>query len=207
MSALTTPIDPLQWLPLARWIAWRYWRRHGAHSYLDVEDLVQEGAAVLVEATRGYDGRAEFRAYAARAIRNRLWDALDDARGPVRVPHATRHLARRVGAGALDPRSLTAERRACLAAARQIDEGAWDGHTGGTNDGPDPLEVAEAVEALGTLRARERDAVRAHLGLDGDPLSLREIGRRGGVSYPVARKYYERGIATLRARLGAEDVA
>ena len=61
------------------------------------------------------------------------------------------------------------------------------------------LDAAEATEALKELPAGEREALVARLW---GGLGFEEISRLSGVSLSTAYRNYQRGLATLRERLG-----
>jgi RNA polymerase primary sigma factor len=81
-------------------------------------------------------------------------------------------------------------------------------------DGPGPGEQAERCDAArgllarmaGRLDAREREILTLRFGLGGgEPLTLKEVGRRLGITREWVRKIEKRAVALLRD--GSEDAA
>jgi RNA polymerase sigma-B factor len=208
-----------QHLPLVRGLA----RRHvGAGETF--EDLVQVGALGLVAAARRYDpGRGvPFAAYATPTVDGELRRHLRDRAATIRVPRREQALA-----GAL--------RRAASSAAQQLgheasltDIAATAGLTlreaervlGGTaaatslatlDDEASTAATAEmeACErrvllgaALAALEPRERSALALRFGAE---LSLREVGRRLGLSEGQAARAVRRALETVRAALAPDE--
>ena len=64
---------------------------------------------------------------------------------------------------------------------------------------PDHSKIHQVRALPGSLNARERTILRARYGLDGDELSLREIGERIGLSGERVRQIETRALGKLRA--------
>lgn len=209
------PIDPLQWLALARKVA----RRFDAHTGpgLDRDDLRQEAYLALCTAARDYDGRIEFRKFAAVIIRIQLVNAADGEPRPLRLNRGVRRLLRALDEGRLAETDLSRRGRGCVADARralaagQIGEhttaaGSLDSIPGREDDPSRGLELAEALAALDSLPERQRIVIRTYLGLDGGGgLIFREVGAVVGLSRQSTMAIYARGMETLRQRLGAVE--
>ena len=84
-------------------------------------------------------------------------------------------------------------------------EGMRDDRAGDGNRGPDPsVERAETADDLrarmaARLDAREREIITLRFGLEGgEPMTLKEVGRRLGFTREWARKIELRAIAKLQ---------
>lgn len=208
-----------QHLPLVRGLA----RRHvGAGETF--EDLVQVGALGLVAAARRYDpGRGvPFSAYAAPTVDGELRRHLRDRASTIRVPRREQALA-----GALRRAAVsTAQRLGHEASLAEIADAAGltrreaERVLGGTAAAAslafldDEASVAASAEmeacerrvllrsALATLEPVERSALALRFGAE---LSLREVGRRLGLTPGQAARCVRRALEEVRSALDSDD--
>lgn len=195
---------------------------------LSVLDLIGEGNVGLVRAARrfspAYDVR--FITYAAWWIRRAIVEALARCGGPVRLPVRKARLAWQINrapaapapeAGAApEPDGLAAylgadraELEAILRARTpsvSIDEGpdAFDRLSLliGSDRGEEPWAAGERRAALGqalaSLSPREGQVLSLRFGLEGEPMSLEEIGRRFRLSRERIRQIEKAATGRLR---------
>ena len=195
---------------------------------LSILDLIGEGNVGLVRAARrfspAYDVR--FITYAAWWVRRGIVEALARCGGPVRLPVRKARLASQInrasaafapaeGAGpepdglAAYPPADRAELEAILRARAptvSLDEGpdASDRLSlliGGER-GEEPWAAAERRaalgQALGSLSRREEQVLGLRFGLEGEPMSLEEIGRRFRLSRERIRQIEQAATGRLR---------
>jgi RNA polymerase sigma-B factor len=208
-----------QHLPLARGLA----RRH-AGTGEPFEDLLQVGALGLVAAARRYDPDrgVPFAAYAAPTVDGELRRHLRDRTSTIRVPRREQALA-----GALRRAAVSTAQRlgheaslAEIAAAAGITRRDAERVLGGTAAAAsltsldDAASTAASAEmeacerrvllqaALAMLEPRERTALALRFGAE---LSLREVGRRLGVSQGQAARIVRRALQKVRTGLDSDD--
>lgn len=208
-----------QHLPLVRGLA----RRH-AGAGETFEDLVQVGALGLVAAACRFDPNrgVPFAAYATPTVDGELRRHLRDRASTIRVPRREQALAGDLRRAAV----ATAQRLGHDASLAEIADAAGLsrreaervlGRTAATSsltslDGepsPDASAAMEACErrvllraALATLEPRERSALALRFGAE---LSLREVGRRLGLSPGQAARAVRRAVEKVRAALGSDE--
>jgi RNA polymerase primary sigma factor len=68
----------------------------------------------------------------------------------------------------------------------------------------DAIETEQLLSLLSGLSERERKIVRARFGLDGEEESLRELGRRLGLSAERVRQLEQRALGKLATAVGAD---
>jgi RNA polymerase sigma-B factor len=208
-----------QHLPLARGLA----RRH-AGTGEPLEDLVQVGALGLVAAARRYDPArgVPFAAYAAPTVDGELRRHLRDRTSTIRVPRREQALA-----GALRHAAVSTAQRlgheaslAEIAAAAGVTRRDAERVLGGTAAAAsltaldDAASAAASAEmeacerrvllhtALAMLEPRERTALALRFGAE---LSLREVGRRLGMSQGQAARIVRRALAKVRTGLDSDE--
>jgi RNA polymerase sigma-B factor len=208
-----------QHLPLARGLA----RRH-AGAGETFEDLVQVGALGLVAAARRYDPDRgiPFAAYAAPTVDGELRRHLRDRAATIRVPRREQALAGALSRAAVSTAqqlgheaSLT-EIAAAAGVSRREAERVLGGTAGATSLTAldDEASVAATAEmeacerrvllgaALAALEPRERSALALRFGAE---LSLREVGRRLGMSQGQTARAVRRALEKVRTALEPDE--
>jgi RNA polymerase sigma-32 factor len=215
-------------LPFVFTVALEY-RRWG----IPLEDIVQEGSIGLLKAAERFDPgkgcrlityaaywiRAEIRDYVVRAYRIVRLGASKSERRALRHYRRTRERDPQALAAAS---GLTVERAEMLLpvlVARDVDLDASD-PTGGSSaserlahPGPSPEDevstireretMARALEvAVAELPERERTIIRTRW-LQDDPLTLKQVGHRYGISKERVRQLEERAKKRVRDRINA----
>lgn len=192
--------------------------------------MTHEGWFGLVRASELFDpARAvPFEKYAKRWIRARIQNAVRNQYGIVRVSLHVHRNYRRERAGTLDPIiDLTSEQRCCLDAGRPLlssrhqslanprfalhEESDQDdlltNPRFAVHDEPDQDDRDFLATAIAALPDQERDVIRLRYGLGCEPMTLRDIGVRLGMSYEWVRKLEIRAINRIRADHGIEAEA
>jgi len=214
-----------RFLPLARRLARRYWRRRD-----QIDDLMQVAAVGLVKAIDRFDHErgVAFSSYAVPTIQGELKRHLRDTRWALHVPQRMQERVLEVeraseGLRTQLGRSPTADEVAarvgvtvaCVAeaaeAATGLDTVSLDGQAGGNpGDGPDLwsvlsfederfdlVEYGATIEAaLAALPARERLILHLRFELD---LTQSEIAQRCGMSQMHVSRLLRRALGRLRA--------
>jgi RNA polymerase primary sigma factor len=194
---------------------------------LERADLAGEGNLGLIRAAEDFDPRfgVRFSTYAAHWIKQAIRHALTNTTATIRLPahvvtllskwrKAERSLSRELGqAPTFEQVAMTlgltdAQRRLVGHALRTRwvqGEGAGDDQAGDGQSGPDAsLERAETADDLrarmaARLDAREREIITLRFGLEGgEPLTLKEVGRRLGFTREWVRKIEGHAIGKLR---------
>lgn len=202
-------------------------RRSGAFAL--TEDLIQEGAAALIDAAKRYDADsgAKLLTYAASAIRSAMLDHLAGCSLPMSLPPERYHQLRRVAyLSAMEETAATEGsllQRICdeLGVSKKVAgellteyrtlfqcEQLGD-HVFSITRGGDPARAYDrymrkrlAVKLLDeVLKPRERNVIIYHLGLEQPKgMTFEELAVRLNFNDPsAAQKAYERAIAKLRA--------
>ena len=185
---------------------------------VEVDDLVQEGQLGLLRACELFDASLgyQFSTYAVHWVKNFIQRAIQEQAGLVRIPV---YMQEKISKGKTpDSPGLTVKQRQALAAAirlrttkiaRIADLEARDmsladlavereAHT------PDPEELHQVIRAIVTLPRPMRRVLRLRFGLTGhEPMVLREIAERFGVTRERIRQIEGEAIAELKKRLEA----
>jgi RNA polymerase primary sigma factor len=170
---------------------------------LPFEDLVSEGNLGLIQAARRFDGERGMRfiTYAVWWIRKSILQALSSRAQLIRVSEYHRQKTRML------PES---ERAASLPTTVSLEAGRREkGRTLGhrlvdPSESPEKtLLDGEAVErvrqALGRLKPQQQQVVTWRFGLGDEPtLTLREVGRKLGISGERARQVEQEALRRLR---------
>lgn len=208
-----------QHLPLVRGLA----RRHAGAGEA-FEDLVQVGALGLVAAARRYDPDrgVPFAAYAAPTVDGELRRHLRDRAATIRVPRREQALAgalRRAAvstAQGLGHEASLGEIAAAAGLSRREAERVLGGTAAAASlaalDGEASVAASAEIEAcerrvllraaLAALEPRERTALALRFGAE---LSLREVGRRLGMSQGQAARTVRRALEEVRRSLDADE--
>ena len=172
-----------RYVPLARAVA--HGVRAGWTVVVDADDLSSAAALGLIDAVDRFapDRGVPFEAYAGLRIRGAVIDEL-----------------RRLGDR---PRGSEAEERARTVSLDDLVEDDWNAHVASTDDGIDERYEREDLRgrvegALELLPPRQREVLTRYYG---DALTLREAGRRMGISEARACQLHGRAIDNLRRAL------
>jgi RNA polymerase sigma factor (sigma-70 family) len=199
-----------------------------ANGGIDRQDLVQEGVAGLLFATRRYDvgRRTPFWSYASFWVRKAMQELVAELRGPVALSDravralAQLRLARReyVQAHGLEPSDddlcratgFTRAQVESLQATARRPQALDDPLAGGVADPAadaeyervlDRLEIHQVRRLADQLDQRERAVIRAHYGIGERPRTLGEIGAGLGLTAERARQIEVEALTKLRERL------
>lgn len=171
---------------------------------LDFQDLIQEGAMGLLEATESFDpNRAgDLGRYAAKAIRGAIRDALAEHAGPFRLPLVTAYQARRAlpADSGRSEATLLAAQRAYAMKPMEVQED----HRTTAEGAPEALQRAETVasvrEALEGLEDSESFLARLrHF----DELTVPEIAQQVGLSPRSVTRHLKSLLDVLSVRLSS----
>jgi RNA polymerase primary sigma factor len=194
---------------------------------LDLDDLVAEGNFGLMRAARDFRSGfgTRFSTYAAYWIKQAIRAALADQSATIRLPMHMVKLLRKwrraerqleLGLGQIpgfdrvaEALGLTDKQRTLVGHALRtlrFEHGVEEERLASVASPPgDSLERAEELAGLrarmaSRLNERERRVIGLRFGLEsGDPLTLKEVGKRLGITREGARKIESRAIEKLKA--------
>src|SRR5690242_4378892 len=219
MDGAADPVDGLieRHLPLVRSIARRY-----AGSGEPFDELVQVGSVGLVAAARRYDPNrgVPFAAYAAPTVDGELRRHLRDRTSTIRVPRREQALAGELRRAAVATAQQLGHEASLteIAAAAGLSRHEAERVLGGTAaatpltllDGEASVAASAEMEAcerrvllhaaLAALEPGERRALALRFGAE---LSLREVGRRLGISEGRATRVVRRALEKVRTGIDA----
>ena len=170
-------------------------RRYAANSGLDPDDLKQVGLLGLLKAAERYEDRREvpFPAFARPHIRGAILHYLRDKAAIIRLPRAAQESDLDTGAGF----NAATQRRLMLPLADELS--CQDADL--CSDLDQDQNRREIALALQELPGQERNAL-VEVILKGQ--SLRDVGRRTGVSAMTVQRRVKRGLAQLREQLNVQ---
>lgn len=208
MTTPVDPVDPLDHQGLVRMIAQGVYRRHRP-VHLSLDDLVAAGQFGLLRACQLFDpGRDyEFSTYAhawiLQSIRREISQRDRTIRVPVYLQEARAYTEKDIRARAKHLGSAARTRRiASLSTPADRDSPGIDPAAPPL----DPLRglvLREVLREVDRLPARERDVLRARLGLDGTaPASLEQLSGALGLSRERVRQIEAAALGRLRRRFG-----
>jgi len=170
-------------------------RRYAANSGLDPDDLKQVGLLGLLKAAERYEDQREvpFPAFARPHIRGAILHYLRDKAAIIRLPRAAQESDLDTGAGF----NAATQRRLMLPLADDLSSQDADL----CSDLDQDENRREIALALQELPGQERNAL-VEVILKGQ--SLRDVGRRTGVSAMTVQRRVKRGLAQLREQLNVQ---
>ena len=165
---------------------------------VDFDDLVSEGNMAMTIAAAKYDPTRgnRFVSYAAPVIRHAMEEAIERQAGLYRIPRndASREEKKRKMPLSVDePIPVGAKTNFNLLSVLQ------DLNAQPTDGNMESREQLQRVrKALDTLDEREREVMKRYLGLDGEHLTMAQIGETMGLKRERIRQIRDKAIRKLR---------